>query len=120
MTASPEIIELVRGILAGEYGRSALAKWLAENSLHFFESPIEADRMIVSDLDVALGEIQKGISGEDLLVDTARFLIKGLGLVLSESVVCINMTDSTTFTSTTTNNSEESTVVIAEAVLQSV
>jgi len=94
MNVSPEILTLLQRIMNGECDRSALAKWLAEHSLWHFESPDELDRMIVADLDVALGEIQRGTEDDEFLVDTANHLVKGLRLILPGGLIFIDMSDS--------------------------
>ncbi len=80
MNANPEILFLLGDILQGKSGRAELARWLARRSRQFIESANEVDRMIIADLDAAMGEIQRGLSGEELLVQTTEQLIRGLDL----------------------------------------
>lgn len=90
MSASAEITTVLQKILDWEWDRSAMARWLAEHSLRFLESSNEIDRMIVADLDVALGEIQRGAAAYQLLVETANLLTKGLGLELPGREIVVN------------------------------
>jgi hypothetical protein len=85
MKASQEITDLLQAVAGRRCGRSELAKWLAERSLAFFESKNTADRMIVADLDAALGEVQRGAKSETFLATTARKLIAGLGLAAAST-----------------------------------
>ena len=82
MNASGEIVGLLRQILAQEVGRTELARWLARRSLGILESSNGIDRAVVVELDVALGEMQRGRLGGCGLVETAKRLIAELGLDL--------------------------------------
>ncbi len=82
MNASPEVLDLLRSLQNKEIGRAQLAKWLAEYSLRFLDSPNPPDRLVVADLDAALGEIQRQAEPEDYLAVVARRLVYGLMLDL--------------------------------------
>lgn len=82
MNASPALLSLLDDIVAGRCGRKQLAQWLAERSLQYLESSNMIDRMIVADLDAALGEVQRGTHDEQFIVEAAHLLEFGLGLTL--------------------------------------
>ena len=88
MTVSREVVQLLRDIVDGQHDRSSLAEWLAEYSLRFYQSLNELDRMIVADLDAALGEIQRTNRGHEILVETPTQLVNGLGPVLPDGSHC--------------------------------
>lgn len=114
MNASQDILTLLEEILDGRCDRWSLAEWLAEHSLKFLESPNEVDRMVVADLDAALGEIQRGALGNELLVETANQLVKGLRLFLHEGVIVIDLSGSSVDISTGSNNLGGSSMALAE------
>ncbi len=100
MNPSPRLIELLREILGGELDRGRLAKWLAQNSLEFFDSPDEADRRIISDIDAALGEIQRGGQPEEFLIEVASQLVIALRLILPSQEIVVSFSDLSIFTGT--------------------
>lgn len=119
MNASPEILELLQDIINGKYSRASMARWLAENSLRFYESPNELDSMIVADLDAVLGEIQQGTHDEEFLVNTAEQLVAGLGLILPNTEFLIGIADSPIIrmsTSSTNSGGESMAVAVVEEV----
>ncbi|MBI4289148.1 MAG: hypothetical protein HY671_12080 [Chloroflexi bacterium] len=95
MDTSPEIIHLLKAIMIGDHDSPSLAKWLAENSLHFLESPNEQDRLVIADLDAALGEIQRGNADDKLLTETAALLVKGLHLALPATDIVVHLCGAT-------------------------
>ena len=117
MTVSPEIRALLQRVLNDEYSRAELAKWLASNSLTYIESHNETDRMVVTDLDGALGEIQRGKHNDEYLKETANELVDGLGLVISDRRISLNLTDSDVTFVTGTSNSGGTAMAIEVVVV---
>lgn len=114
MSVSPEVLTLIQEILNGECDRSALARWLASRSLRFLESNNEVDRMILADLDAALGEIQRGAQEDSFLFETANELAKGLALPLTDRKVTLNLTNSAIDVTTGTGNTGGSSMAVVE------
>ena len=85
MNASQEIVQLLADIADARCGRNELARWLAEHSLRFLESTNSLDGAIVTDLDAALGEVQREAERERYLRETAWRIVQGLGLSLPVS-----------------------------------
>ncbi len=87
MKPSAQLVDLLRDLRARRMDRPALARWLAQHSIHFLESTSEADRVIVADLDAALGEVQAGRAGEPHLSSVASELAAKFDLDASQVIL---------------------------------
>ena len=93
MDASSEILSILARIRDGEWDRAALAKWMAERSLTFLASPFDIDRLIVTELDAALGEIQDGRRSEDFLATSVSELVRSLRLTVPDGETFVEISE---------------------------
>lgn len=118
MNASPEVLALVQDLVAHRYSRSELSRWLAERSLIFLESRNELDRMVVADLDAALGEVQSGRQQEDFLSWTAKSLVSGLGLSINTWEIPLSWDNSEPLLTITTGSLNQGGMPMAVAAVE--
>ena len=116
MSASPEILELLHSIVDKQCSSRDLARWLAENSLRFLERVGETDRIIVTDLDAALGEIQRGTKDDTFLLETVNELATGLHLNLWERQIVLDFTDSNIRQVTSSSNTGGVSTTVGELI----
>ena len=80
-----DVKAFIGDVASGQLSAPDIARWLAVNSLRIYESDREIDRMVVADIDAALGEAPRRLNGFRHVVGVARELALDLGVGFSSA-----------------------------------